>query len=64
MSICPKDFTPCCDDLCHGGGCLRMQGSPMLQVCPVYGGLNELELSQLKCSCDDQDYPEDDDVNN
>jgi hypothetical protein len=33
MGICPKDFLPCCDDICRGGGCIRLQGMPMYTRC-------------------------------
>ena len=36
--LCPKDGQPCCDDLCCGSGCLRMNGYPMLVECDVCGG--------------------------
>lgn len=27
---CPKDFKPCIDSLCRGGGCIQMEGEPLL----------------------------------
>lgn len=34
MSYCPIDGKPCCDDLCHGGGCIQTGFSePMDRRC-------------------------------
>lgn len=53
MSICPKDLRPCCDDLCYSGGCIQMDGYPMLQQCHVCGGLVDEENPDLAtCKCD------------
>lgn len=58
MSLCPKDGQPCMDDLCYGGGCLEMDGYPMLEVCPVCNGIVDLEMPECgTCTCDD-DYRE------
>ena len=54
--ICPKDYRPCCDDLCRGGGCLRMGGYPMLVVCHKCKGFIDDENDQLSsCVCDEPD---------
>lgn len=37
MSLCPKTLQPCCDDICHGSGCLEMNGSAMVQKCEHCG---------------------------
>lgn len=37
--FCPVDAKPCVDDLCHGGGCIRALGAPMLSECTECGGL-------------------------
>lgn len=58
MSICPKDYKPCCDDLCYGSGCLAMNGYPMLTCCPVCNGLVDDENPDCgSCQCDDEEYP-------
>lgn len=45
------------DDLCHGSGCLQMNGYPMLQHCSVCGGLIDEEISDCStCTCDDEEY--------
>jgi hypothetical protein len=55
--ICPRDGKPCCDDLCYGGGCLRMDGYPMLSVCTFCGGLIDNEIHECStCTCDDEYY--------
>lgn len=56
MSICPKDLKPYVDDLCHGGGCLAMDGYPMLQICDVCHGLIDEEIPECStCTCEDED---------
>lgn len=59
--LCPKDMKPCCDDLCHGGGCLEMEGYPMLGVCDFCGGVIDDEIPDCStCTCgDEDDYDED-----
>jgi hypothetical protein len=55
--ICPKDDTPCCDDLCLLGGCLQMDGYPMLKVCNICGGTIDEEILDCgTCTCDFDDY--------
>jgi hypothetical protein len=35
MALCPANFQGCIDDLCYGGGCLKLaDGTPMLERCP------------------------------
>lgn len=63
MSYCPKDGKPCIDDLCHGGGCLRMHGAPMLFKCPGGCGALISDDDTMDCMCDDDYYPEDDHAN-
>ncbi len=60
--ICPADLKPCIDDLCYGGGCLRMGGETMLSPCYVCGNLIPSDGSE-PCDCDGEpEYePEDDD---
>ncbi len=60
MSLCPKDYKPCCDDLCHGFGCLRMDGYPMLETCDVCGGWIDEELDVRTCTCEPSDDYSDD----
>lgn len=58
--LCPKDYKPCCDDLCHGGGCLQMEGYQMLAQCSVCGGIQDSEIPECStCTCEDEDYDED-----
>ncbi len=62
MSLCPADGRPCCDDLCHGGGCMRLGGYQMLERCQFCKGTIDTELPECStCTCGDDDYPEDDD---
>lgn len=56
-SICPKDGTACCDDLCHGGGCIQMDGYPMLERCDRCGRIIDEDLLD-DCSCDEVDDEE------
>lgn len=60
--VCPKDFKGCCDDMCHGAGCLRMGGYQMLLVCDVCRGFVDEEIPDLStCTCEGgDDYYEDD----
>jgi hypothetical protein len=39
MALCPVSGTPCCDDLCYGGGCLESgeERLPMLHKCGACG---------------------------
>ena len=59
--ICPKDFKPCCDDLCYGGGCILMDGAAMYEECPGCGKLiSENDHDNCICEPDDYDYSDDD----
>jgi hypothetical protein len=65
MAICPADGHPCIDDLCYGGGCLRLGGEPMRVPCPGCGQLIAADGSDTDdCDCepceeDESDrYPE------
>lgn len=54
--ICPADGSACCDDLCHGAGCMQMDGYPMLSVCDVCGGLIDDTIPECStCTCDRDD---------
>ena len=55
MSHCPSDGKPCCDDLCHAGGCMKT-GVSMLRACPECKNL--VNDDELICACDDDEYPE------
>lgn len=58
--LCPKDYKPCCDDLCHGGGCMQMNGYEMLRVCDVCKGIIDEEILECStCTCLDNDAYED-----
>ena len=60
MSLCPHDNKPCCDDLCHGGGCMKMDGYPMLQVCDFCKGIIDDGIPECStCTCEG-DYDDDD----
>lgn len=53
---CPADGCACCDDLCHGAGCLKMGGYPMLAICDVCGGEIDEAIPECgTCTCDDDD---------
>ena len=58
--ICPKDMRPCCDDLCYGGGCLAMDGAPMLYRCDGCGAWIS-DDDMIDCQCEPE-YFEDDPV--
>ena len=45
--ICPKDFKPCCDDLCGGGRCLRT-GHDTLERCHACG---QIFSADVDCDC-------------
>ena len=45
--ICPKDFKPCCDDLCGGGRCLRT-GHDTLERCHACG---QIYSADIDCDC-------------
>lgn len=54
MSLCPKDGMPCCDDLCRGGGCIEMEGYPMLETCQFCKGIIDEEIPECStCTCED-----------
>lgn len=60
--LCPKDGKYCCDDLCHGGGCMMMGGYAMLEICQSCGGAIDTEIPECStCACDRDDYYDDDD---
>lgn len=55
--LCPQDGRPCCDDLCHGGGCIALDGYPMLETCQFCGGTVDTAIPECStCSCDDLGY--------
>lgn len=59
MAICPKDGTACPDDLCHGAGCVMMDGYQMLERCDFCGGFIDHEIPECsECTCidDEDDY--------
>ena len=59
--LCPKDFKPCCDDLCHGGGCLMMEGMAMYHECEGCGALiSDDDHDECSCEPDYYDYSDDD----
>jgi len=54
MRVCPIDFEPCCDDICHGAGCIRSEGEEMVEICRF---CHEPILEDYGCECDgDDDY--------
>lgn len=54
MSLCPANGRPCCDDLCYGGGCMKMDGYPMLERCDFCKGTINTELPECgTCTCGD-----------
>jgi len=55
---CPKDLKPCIDDLCYGGGCIRMDGAPMYSRCDGCGALIS-EDDHEDCTCDNEYYDDD-----
>jgi len=60
MAICPDTGKGCCDDICYGGGCLKMHGEPMLQRCPGgCGGLVGIDGSDDygNCNCELEKEP-------
>ena len=66
MAICPATLQGCIDDLCYGGGCLKLNGEPMLKKCP--GGCGQLvaidgsDNSECECEPDyDRDYDDEED---
>lgn len=62
--LCPKDGTYCCDDLCHGAGCLVMDGYAMLAECDFCGGTIDEEIPECStCTCGREDgYCDDEDA--
>jgi hypothetical protein len=62
MAICPATLLGCIDDLCYGGGCLRLHGEPMLVRCHC-GALVGIDGSDPydECECEpvEWDEPED-----
>lgn len=54
--ICPATRKGCCDDLCYGGGCLRMHGESMLIRCDGCGHLVAADGSDNEeCTCEPDD---------
>ena len=57
VSICPADGKPCMDDMCHGAGCIRMDGYEMLEICEFCKGIIDSEISECStCVCDQDEY--------
>jgi len=55
--LCPLDNKGCCDDLCRGSGCLRMDGYPMLRICDVCGETIDEAIPECSsCTCGENDY--------
>lgn len=52
---CPKDFKPCIDDLCRGGGCLEMGGAQMYEKCIGCGAFIS-DDDHDACTCEEDDY--------
>ena len=50
-NLCPKDFLPCCDDLCRGGGCIAMDGAELYWSCSGCGAIVSDE-DMDNCTCD------------
>lgn len=51
MKACPVDMEPCCDDICHGAGCIKSCGEDMIEICHL---CNEPK-DEYGCECDDDD---------
>ena len=54
--FCPKDGKTCCDDLCYGGGCLQMDGAPMLYKCEC--GALVSDDDHMDCTCEESEHDE------
>lgn len=50
--LCPRDFKPCIDDLCYGGGCIESDGAAMYTRCPGCHALIS-DDDTYGCTCDD-----------
>jgi hypothetical protein len=54
IMLCPSNGKPCCDDLCHGGGCMMMDGYQMLERCPFCKGIIDSEMPECStCTCEE-----------
>ena len=51
MQVCPIDLKPCCDDICHGAGCVRSEGEDMIEICHVC----HEPIEEGCCNCDNDD---------
>lgn len=61
MAFCPATLKPCIDDLCYGGGCLRLGGEEMLTPCSGCGKLVGMHGgSDDDCECEPEEWPDDD----
>lgn len=47
MKVCPIDLEPCCDDICHGAGCVQCD-EPMLEECHLCGEI----IEEGECGCE------------
>lgn len=54
MKACPIDLNPCCDDICHGSGCLNSEGEDMVELCHVCHKPINYELAYECCECEDE----------
>ena len=57
MALCPKDFQPCCDDLCRAGMSCFVTGMSMYKIC--HGGCGKYVAidgtDSDNCTCDPGD---------
>jgi len=60
MAICPATLKGCCDDICYGSGCLKLDGEPMLERC--HGGCGALVAidgsDSEDCECEPEEWDE------
>ena len=56
MKVCPVDLKPCCDDICHGAGCLNSEGEDMIELCHTCGKPIIYEFFDDCCECYADDF--------
>lgn len=59
MAYCPADLKPCMDDLCYGGGCLKLEGETMLTPCSGCKAMIGIDGSDPNDECECEFCPDD-----
>ena len=64
MAICLATLKGCCDDICYGSGCLKLDGEPMLERCRGgCGALVAIDGSDSEdCECEPEEWDDEKEI--